>query len=123
MGTLNERTQRQFLNREFKMALCLSTILSLAGFIRAFIFRTPFAETIAVTAALALIVFTSICFGAILPLILRKIDVDPAHSSTTIQVIMDILGVVMTVFVSTIVLDSPMGQLIINKLAGVVSGK
>lgn len=123
LGTLNERTQRQFLNREFKMALCLSTILSLAGFIRAFIFRTPFAETIAVTAALALIVFTSICFGAILPLILRKIDVDPAHSSTTIQVIMDILGVVMTVFVSTIVLDSPMGQLIINKLAGVVSGK
>lgn len=123
LGTLNERTQRQFLNREFKMALCLSTILSLAGFIRAIIFRTPFAETIAVTAALALIVFTSICFGAILPLILRKIDVDPAHSSTTIQVIMDILGVVMTVFVSTLVLDSPMGQLFINKLAGVESGK
>ena len=105
------------------MALCLSTILSVAGFIRAFIFRTPFAETIAVTAALALIVFTSICFGAILPLILRKIDVDPAHSSTTIQVIMDILGVVMTVFVSTVVLDSAMGQLVINKLAGVVNGK
>lgn len=123
LGTLNERTQRQFLNREFKMALCLSTILSFAGFIRAIIFRTPFAETLAVTAALGIIVFTSICFGAILPLILRKIDVDPAHSSTTIQVIMDILGVVMTVFVSTAVLDSPFGQLIVNKLAGVVSGK
>ena len=118
LGTLNERTQKQFLNREFKMAVSLSAILSLAGFIRATAFGTPFAETVAVTSALAIIVFTSICFGAVLPLILRKIDVDPAHSSTTIQVIMDILGVVLTVFVSTTILDSPLGKLIIGKLTG-----
>lgn len=118
LGTLNERTQRQFLNREFKMALSLSAILSLAGFIRATAFNTPFAETVAVTFALAIIVFTSICFGAVLPLLLRRIDVDPAHSSTTIQVIMDILGVVLTVAVSTTILDSPLGQVIIGKLTG-----
>ncbi|GFH47753.1 hypothetical protein CTEN210_04228 [Chaetoceros tenuissimus] len=118
LGTLNERTQKQFLNREFKMAVSLSVILSLAGFIRATAFGTPFPETVAVTSALAIIVFTSICFGAVLPLILRKIDVDPAHSSTTIQVIMDILGVVLTVFVSTTLLDSPLGKLIIGKLTG-----
>ena len=118
MGTLNERTQKQFLNREFKMAVSLSAILSLAGFIRATAFGTPFPETVAVTSALAIIVFISICFGAVLPLILRKIDVDPAHSSTTIQVIMDILGVVLTVFVSTTILDSPLGKMIIGKLTG-----
>jgi Mg/Co/Ni transporter MgtE len=54
--------------------------------LRAVAFRTPLAESIAVTSALALIVFSSICLGAILPLILKKLGVDPAHSSTTIQV-------------------------------------
>jgi hypothetical protein len=34
---------------------------------------------------LAMIVFSSICLGAILPIILEWIGVDPAHSSTTIQ--------------------------------------
>jgi len=117
LGTLNESTQQRFLNREFKMAISLSVILSCAGFIRAAVFRTPFAETVAVTTALAIIVFISICLGAVLPLLLRKIDVDPAHSSTTIQVIMDILGVVLTVFVSSTLLDTAFGQQLISKLS------
>ena len=86
LGTLNEKTQKQFLLRELKMAGALSCILSLAGFARAIVFQTPFAETIAVTSALILIVFSSICLGAVLPLLLKKIGVDPAHSSTSIQV-------------------------------------
>lgn len=118
LGTLNEKTQKRFLIREFKMACSLSAILSLAGFIRATLFNTPLAETIAITTALAIIVFSSICFGAILPLILMRINVDPAHSSTSIQVIMDILGVVLTVAVSTTILDSAAGQMIISKLIG-----
>jgi Mg/Co/Ni transporter MgtE len=117
LGTLNDKTQRQFLNREFKMACSLSVVLSIAGFLRASIFQTPFAETVAVTVALSLIVFISICLGAVLPLFLRKLGVDPAHSSTTIQVIMDILGVLLTVFVSTAILDSPFGHVIIQKLS------
>ena len=96
--------------------MSLSSILSLAGFVRASLFRTPFAESIAVTAALALIVFSSVCLGALLPLFLKKIDVDPAHSSTTIQVIMDILGVILTVVVSNVMLDSRLGQFIISRL-------
>ena len=86
LGTLNERTQGQFLARELKMAGALSGILSLAGFARAIVFQTPLAETVAITFALALIVFSSICLGAVLPLLLKKLGVDPAHSSTTIQV-------------------------------------
>ena len=114
LGTLNENTQKQFLSREFKMAGALSLLLSIAGFIRCAIFRTPFAETFAITCALALIVFSSILLGAILPLILKKLDVDPAHSSTSIQVVMDILGVVLTVLVSTAILDGPVGQKLMN---------
>lgn len=74
------------------MAFGLSAILSVAGFLRAVLFQTPFPETLAVTVALSIIVFSSICLGAVLPLVLKRIGVDPAHSSTTIQVVMDILG-------------------------------
>ena len=118
LGTLTAQTQAQFLLRELKMAGALSGILSLAGFVRAAAFRTPFPETVAVTTALTLIVFTSVCLGAVLPLVLKRLRIDPAHSSTTIQVIMDILGVVLAVVVSSILLDSPWGSLLISKLSG-----
>ncbi|KAL3789646.1 hypothetical protein ACHAW5_002363 [Stephanodiscus triporus] len=117
LGTLNPRTRDRYLNREFRMAFALSLILSLAGFVRALAFRTPLPETLAVTLALCVIVLSSVCLGAILPLGLQRIGVDPAHSSTTIQVVMDILGVVLTVLVSTIVLDSPWGKLLIDTLS------
>lgn len=116
LGTLNPTTQTQFLSREIRMAFALSAILSIAGFTRAILFQTPLPETMAVTLALSMIVFSSICLGAILPLVLQKIGVDPAHSSTTIQVIMDILGVVLTVFVSTTVLDSVWGKMLVKTL-------
>lgn len=90
LGTLNEQTRGQFLTRELKMAAYLSLILSAAGFCRAIAFRTAFPEAITVTSALFLIVFISICLGAVLPLLLERVGVDPAHSSTTIQVIMDV---------------------------------
>ena len=144
LGTLNEKTRNQFLNREIKMAASLSVILSVAGFIRAIVFKTGFAEAIAVTAALGMIVFSSICLGAILPIILEWIGVDPAHSSTSIQgkcmkygigsflmvlsldpnciccspfvVIMDILGVILAVSVSRAILDGPLGIFLMAKL-------
>ena len=118
LETLNEQTQSAFLLRELKMAGALSVILSLVGFLRASLFHTPFLESLAITAALTTIVFTSVCLGAVLPLILKRLGVDPAHSSTTIQVIMDILGVYIAVFVSKIILDSPVGSLIVTAIGG-----
>ncbi|GKZ00007.1 hypothetical protein MPSEU_000954100 [Mayamaea pseudoterrestris] len=116
LETLNEETQKAFLVRELKMAGCLSAILSLVGFLRASLFHTPFLESLAVTASLSAIVFTSVCLGAVLPLILKRVGVDPAHSSTTIQVAMDILGVYIAVFVSKLILDSPVGHVIVTAL-------
>eukprot|EP00540_Astrosyne_radiata_P014003 CAMPEP_0116842526 /NCGR_PEP_ID=MMETSP0418-20121206/11569_1 /TAXON_ID=1158023 /ORGANISM="Astrosyne radiata, Strain 13vi08-1A" /LENGTH=384 /DNA_ID=CAMNT_0004473153 /DNA_START=163 /DNA_END=1318 /DNA_ORIENTATION=- len=85
-GALKESTESRFLWRELKMAIFLSAILSAAGFTRAILFHTPIPETIAVTTSLTLIVSSSIGLGALLPLALKRIGVDPAHSSTTIQV-------------------------------------
>jgi len=116
LGTLNEETQNQFLARELKMAAALSSILSVSGFLRAAVFHTPLPETLAITSALALIVFSSICLGAVLPLLLKRLGVDPAHSSTSIQVVMDILGVFLAVIVSSALLDSPLGHMLVSRL-------
>lgn len=58
---------------------------------------TPLREAIAITASLFTIVLISILLGATLPMLMKVCHIDPAHSSTTIQVFMDILGVLITV--------------------------
>lgn len=105
VGTLNERTLKPFLMQEVKMAFGLSALLGSTGFIRAALFRTPVGETIAVTASLCAIVAISVALGSTLPLAMKKVGIDPAHSSTTIQVLMDITGVLITVCVSSVVLS------------------
>lgn len=97
------------------MGLTLSTILGLAGLLRAALFMIPFSETLAITTSLYAIVFISIILGALLPLAMKYYaGIDPAHSSTTIQVIMDILGVTITVQVSYVILYSDMGKWILS---------
>ena len=119
IGTLsphNHRAQYQFLFRELKMAMGLSIIVAIVGFMRTILFHsiTPLSEAIAITVALYMIVFTSVCFGAMLPFVLQRLRIDPAHSSTSIQVIMDILGVYLTVAVTSLLLDSPFGKMIVS---------
>lgn len=113
----HHQAQLQFLFRELKMAFGLSIIVAIVGFLRTILFHsmTPISEAIAITVALYMIVFTSVCFGAILPFLLQRLRIDPAHSSTSIQVIMDILGVYLTVAVTSLLLDSPSGKLIVSK--------
>ncbi|KAL7541190.1 hypothetical protein ACHAXR_010703 [Thalassiosira sp. AJA248-18] len=104
VGTLNRHTMRYFLKQEAKMALALSGLIGMTGFIRAALFRTPPGETIAVTTSVCAIVAISVAIGSTLPLGMKRVGIDPAHSSTSIQVIMDILGVLITVCVSSFVL-------------------
>lgn len=109
VGTLNERTVKAFLWTEAKMGLALSAILGLAGLVRASVFMVPVAETVAITTSLYMIVISSVCIGALLPLAMNRCGLDPAHSSTTIQVLMDILGVSTTVWVSGAILNTSIG--------------
>mmetsp|Transcript_6706 Transcript_6706/g.11068 ORF Transcript_6706/g.11068 Transcript_6706/m.11068 type:complete len:477 (-) Transcript_6706:24-1454(-) len=109
IGTIKSDAVRPFLLNELLVGLCLSVILGVAGCLRAAVFMTPFAETFAITASLFMIVMISVILGATLPLGMKMVGIDPAHSSTTIQVLMDILGVTITVSVSALVLDSAIG--------------
>ena len=91
---------------ELKAGFFLSSVLGVAGCIRAAVFFTPLLETFAITASLIMIVGSSILLGTALPLIMKQFKIDPAHSSTTIQVLMDILGVAITVYISSLILDA-----------------
>mmetsp|Transcript_16152 Transcript_16152/g.29384 ORF Transcript_16152/g.29384 Transcript_16152/m.29384 type:complete len:446 (-) Transcript_16152:264-1601(-) len=104
VGTLNSRTVKAFLKKEFYYGLALSALLGSAGCARALLFRTPLKETFAITSSLMSIVFISVTLGSLLPLGMKRVGIDPAHSSTSIQVIMDILGVSIVVRVSALVL-------------------
>jgi cation transporter-like permease len=106
VGTIDRSNVKRFLRREFAMALALSIIIGIAGFVRAAVFAIPWLETMAITSSLFMIVIISVVTGAMLPLGMHAVGIDPAHSSTTIQVIMDITGVVITVHVSSLILDT-----------------
>ncbi|GKY93770.1 hypothetical protein MPSEU_000344200 [Mayamaea pseudoterrestris] len=109
-GQITSANIRGYLLAELKMAGILCTILGTTGCVRTLLFLVPLPETVAITTSLCIIVMTSIVLGALLPLGMRSVNIDPAHSSTTIQVIMDILGVTITVAVGTFILDSPLRQ-------------
>ena len=117
VGALNEHTTSQFIIRELIMAFSLSTLLGAAGLLRAFLSaQTSLPETVAITITLMIIVFISIVTGALLPLLLQQCRLDPAHSSTSIQVIMDISGVLLTCTVSSALLDTPLGRYFLARL-------
>jgi len=117
VGSINQSNARRVLSREFATGVALSVILGLAGFVRAKVFAVPWMETFAITTSLFLIVIISVAVGATLPLGMEKVGIDPAHSSTTIQVIMDITGVVITVHVSSLMLNSDFHDWITEKLS------
>lgn len=87
--------------REQRNGIFLGFILAGVGFLRVFVFhffQKPNAnfwmESLVISLSLFAIVTSSVLFGSLLPIALDKIGIDPAHSGPTIQVVMDMFGVV-----------------------------
>jgi len=110
LGNL-DRGKREYVLKEVLMAIALSFVVGFMGFLRVTFFSSvSHPEAVAVTTSLMLIVFISICTGALLPLLFHVMGIDPANSSTSIQVIMDISGVLITCYTATLLLDSAWGR-------------
>ena len=104
VGALNARTVRPFLLRELSMALAITVTLVAVGCARVVVFHGSGRDALVVSTSLAVIVFTSILIGAVLPLGMHRLRLDAAHAGTSIQVVMDILGVTVTCFVANALL-------------------
>lgn len=107
LGSLNLQNMRNFLTKELIISLLLSIGLGIFGFFRVmYISGVNVSESFAISVALMTIVFSSVLVGAILPLMFLFLGIDPANSSTTIQVIMDISGVIITCIIAKSLLST-----------------
>jgi len=109
VGKLSAKNFTAYFKEELYTALALSIILGIIGLMRSFLSTSNLTESVAITCSLISIVFISIVCGSLLPILLFYLKLDPAHSSTSIQVIMDILGVYISCLMSSFLLDTSMG--------------
>mmetsp|Transcript_8258 Transcript_8258/g.19424 ORF Transcript_8258/g.19424 Transcript_8258/m.19424 type:complete len:265 (-) Transcript_8258:130-924(-) len=96
----------EILANEARIALALGFVLVAAGFLRVVMFEAATVDAFAISASLFLIVTSSVVLGTALPLALNKARIDAAHASTSIQVIMDVLGVLITCTVAPLVFEN-----------------
>jgi cation transporter-like permease len=101
LGSLSVQQSGRYIVKEISASILIGLVLGLAGLARVYLFSSvAFYEAMAISLALVAIVVSSIVIGTVLPLIFQLLGIDPAHSSTTIQVIMDISGVLITCSIS-----------------------
>ena len=108
VGEIKMRDWWRILVRETGMGLVLGLGLAGVGFLRVLMYpeqHADFALTVAIT--LVGIVMTGCTVGAMLPMILKRIGLDPATSSTPfIASLVDVLGIVIFVHVAKLVMAS-----------------
>lgn len=93
------------MTEQLEVALLLGGGLSAAGFVRVYLTSNgSLVDSVAISFSLLCIVFTSVLLGTGLPFVLARCGVDPAHAGTSIQVVMDILGVAITCATCQVVL-------------------
>ena len=98
---------RKTLSEQFQVGLLLGTALSTAGFVRVLLTSpegtSDLVGPLAIATSLFAIVTTSTCVGTVLPFLLMKFKQDPANAGTTVQVIMDVSGVIITCTVASFI--------------------
>lgn len=101
---------------ELKMALVLAAGLSVIGFTRVILDSGSPTDAIAITLSLFCIVFISVIIGALLPQLLDKLGAGASNAATAIQVVMDIIGVLLTCSICTVLLEKNASPLLIHAL-------
>jgi magnesium transporter len=92
-GEITSAHVYKFLLRELSMAFVLAFFLGGAGFLRVYLTGGSVHECTVISIALALIVIVATTLGSCTPLILKKINIDPAFAAGPfLATIMDIVG-------------------------------
>eukprot|EP00802_Teleaulax_amphioxeia_P004388 Tamp_04392.p1 GENE.Tamp_04392~~Tamp_04392.p1 ORF type:complete len:360 (-),score=96.87 Tamp_04392:1898-2977(-) len=87
------------LKKQLAVALWLGLILGWAAWVRVWIFHGGYENSMAISMSCAIIVFSSVLLGAVLPYGMLCAGLDEIHSGAVIQVLMDIYGVSVTCLV------------------------
>lgn len=97
---------QQVLRQQVMVAFILGTSLSAAGWVRVYVTNGSVINSLAIAFSLFLIVCTSVIVGTLLPFGLARAGQDPANAGTSIQVLMDVLGVLITCVSCNFILDN-----------------
>ena len=93
------------LYQQVLVGLCLGLALASVGYVRVYLTNGSHENAFAISLALFFIVISSTILGTSLPFVLNEFGIDPANAGTSIQVIMDILGVTITCITCNFVLN------------------
>jgi magnesium transporter len=106
VGEIRTRDWFRILFREMGMGLVLGLILASIGFVRVMMYKdqhVAFALTVAVT--LIGIVMAGCTVGSMLPLLLKRLGIDPATSSAPfVTSLVDVLGIIIFVHVAKVIM-------------------
>jgi Mg/Co/Ni transporter MgtE len=118
-GEIPKSKIKEVLWKEFRVGLMLSLTLGFVGLMRVVLYRlihpgnadlTRLAitdELLAITISLMAIILVSVVVGTALPLFLHFVlEIDSAHATPTLQVTMDIIGVLITCLVCQIIMPT-----------------
>jgi magnesium transporter len=104
-GELHAMNVFRFLRREMLMASILAVILATVAFARSYLSAASLAESFAISVSLGVIVIVSVMLGSLIPLILKRLNIDPAFSAGPfLATVMDILGILIYCYVTKLLL-------------------
>lgn len=99
-GQISRKNSLKVLLREFGASITIAFLLAIVSFSRVFLFEQDLLSAFTVSVALFVIVIMSMFFGTILPLLLERLNLDPAYSAAPfLATLMDILGVLTYCFI------------------------
>lgn len=101
----------QVILKESLVGIMLALSIFMIGAVRVVLFydasdgqETLLEATVAISISLFFIVLSSVSIGALLPFLFLRVGIDPIHAGPTIQVVMDIVGVLLTCLVCSLIL-------------------
>ena len=91
--------------REFHIGIVIASLLVTFGFFRVYYFYRDVVSALAINISLFFIVLMSMLLGAMIPILLERLNIDPAHSAAPfLATLMDILGVLIYCFICSKIL-------------------
>ena len=92
-GEINKSNMRRFFKRELLLAFSMAFILGITAFSRVYVTSGNILGSFVVSIALGSIVIVSMSIGSVIPVVLKRLNIDPAYSAGPfLTTLIDILG-------------------------------
>ena len=92
-GEIKRRHGLRVLVRELGMSVIMALLLVVVSFLRVYFIHQDLISALAICLSLFFIIIASMGLGTLIPLLLERFNVDPAHSAAPfLATVMDVLG-------------------------------